>query len=201
MRETGGAIVPTASCGVELRGDGRGEPAYISSKAAIRGLTGSLGEYNIRVNAVSPGATETPMIGNYDNVARDTAIGRTPIGRIALPEDIADIARFLISEEARFMTGQIVTVTGGSAFRVTVTLKETVGIDIDLHPNRVRWPDGCEPRLQAILYTDRPCRAHQQSAAMTTPKECQGRRSGAQHLKISCLRGAARQAPGNLIHI
>ena len=56
------------------------------------------------------------MIGTYDNVARDTAIGRPPIGRLALPEGIADVARFLISEEARFMTGQIVTVTGGSAF-------------------------------------------------------------------------------------
>lgn len=123
MRETGGAIVLTASGGVELGGvggDGRGGPAYISSKAAIRGLTRSLarslGAYDIRVNAISPGATETPMIGTYDNAARDSAIGRTPLGRIALPEDIADVARFLISDDARFMTGQIVPVNGGSAF-------------------------------------------------------------------------------------
>ena len=116
MREKGGAIVPTASCGVELRGDGRGEPAYISSKAAIRGLIGSLGEYNIRVNAVSPRTTETPMIGTCYNAARDSAIGRTPLGRIALPENITNVARFLISEDARFMNGQIVPVNGGSAF-------------------------------------------------------------------------------------
>ena len=123
MREAGGAIVLAASGGAELGGvggDGCSGPTYIRSKVAIRGLarslSRSLGTYNIRVNAVSPRATETPMIGTYDNVARDTAIGRTPIGRIALPEDIADVARFLISEEARFMTGQIVTVTGGSAF-------------------------------------------------------------------------------------
>lgn len=123
MRESGGAIVLTASGGVELGGvggDGRGGPAYISSKAAIRGLTRSLarslGKFNIRVNAVSPGATETPMIGTYDNAARDGAINRTPLGRIALPEDISDVARFLISDESRFMTGQIVPVNGGSAF-------------------------------------------------------------------------------------
>lgn len=112
MRERGGSIVLTASAGVELGGigdDGRGGPAYISSKAAIRGLTRSLarslGKFNIRVNAVSPGATETPMIGADDNAARGGAIGRTPLGRIAHPEDISDVARFLISDESRFITG------------------------------------------------------------------------------------------------
>ena len=56
------------------------------------------------------------MIGTYENVPRDSAIGRTPLGRIALPKDIANVARFLISEDARFMTDQIVPVNGGSAF-------------------------------------------------------------------------------------
>ena len=56
------------------------------------------------------------MIGTCYNAARDSAIGRTPLGRIGLPENIFAVARFLISEDARFMTGQIVTVTGGSAF-------------------------------------------------------------------------------------
>ena len=123
MQDYGGSIVLTASGGVELGGvggDGRGGPAYISSKAAIRGLTRSLarslGKYGIRVNAVSPGATETPMIGTYDNTARDGAIPCTPLGRIALPEDIADVARFLIEDGSRFITGQIVPVNGGSAF-------------------------------------------------------------------------------------
>ncbi|MED6311681.1 MAG: SDR family oxidoreductase [Pseudomonadota bacterium] len=59
----------------------------------------------------SPGATETPMIGTYDNAVRDGAIAR-----IALPEDIADVARFLIEDGSRFITGQIVPVNGGSAF-------------------------------------------------------------------------------------
>ena len=56
------------------------------------------------------------MIGTYENVPRDSAIGRMPLGQIALPKDIANVARFLISEDARFMTGQIVPVNGGSAF-------------------------------------------------------------------------------------
>ena len=56
------------------------------------------------------------MIGTYDNAARDSAIGRTPLGRITLPEYIADVARFLISEDGRFITGQMFPVYGGSAF-------------------------------------------------------------------------------------
>ena len=56
------------------------------------------------------------MIGTYDNTARDGAIARTPLGRIALPEDIADVARFLIEDGSRFITGQIVPVNGRSAF-------------------------------------------------------------------------------------
>ena len=56
------------------------------------------------------------MIGTCYNAARDSAIGRTPLGRIGLPENIFAVARFLISEDARFMTGQIVPENGGSTF-------------------------------------------------------------------------------------
>ena len=56
------------------------------------------------------------MIGTYDNTARDGAIARTHLGRIAFPEDIADVARFLIEDGSRFITGQIVPVNGRSAF-------------------------------------------------------------------------------------
>ena len=58
------------------------------------------------------------MIGTYDDAARDGALKRTPFGRIALPEDISDMGRFLISDESRFITGQIIPVIGGSAFGV-----------------------------------------------------------------------------------
>ena len=56
------------------------------------------------------------MIGTYDNAARDGAIARTPLGRIDLLEDIAEIAQFLIEDGSRFITGQIVPANGGSAF-------------------------------------------------------------------------------------
>lgn len=96
MWETGGAIALTASGDVELGdvgGDGCRGLAYISSKAAIRGLTRSLSrsfdKYNTRVSAVSLGG----------------AVNRTLFGRIALLEDILDVAQFLIYVESRFITG------------------------------------------------------------------------------------------------
>ena len=93
-------------------------PAYIASKATIRSFTRSLarslGKFNNRANAVSPGATETPMIHSYDSAAKEGAINRIHLGRIALSDDISQVARFLTSEKARFITGQIIPVNGGS---------------------------------------------------------------------------------------
>ena len=68
------------------------------------------------VGAVQPRCHRDPDDRHLDNAARDGAIARTPLGRIALPEDIADVARFLIEDGSRFITGQIVPVNGGSAF-------------------------------------------------------------------------------------
>jgi 3-oxoacyl-[acyl-carrier protein] reductase len=119
----GGAIVLTSSGSVRASGvgggSGRGGPAYVTSKAAIyglnRSLARSLGPWNIRVNTVSPGATDTPMIAEYTNAAREGAAGRSMLGRIGTPEDIADVARFLISEKARYVTGDVISVSGGGS--------------------------------------------------------------------------------------
>jgi 3-oxoacyl-[acyl-carrier protein] reductase len=119
----GGAIVLTSSGSVQASGigggSGRGGPAYVTSKAAIyglnRSLARSLGPYNIRVNTVSPGATETPMIAEYTNAARDAAASRSMLGRIGTPEDVADVARFLISDKARFVTGDVISISGGGS--------------------------------------------------------------------------------------
>lgn len=119
----GGAIVLTSSGSVGASGvgggSGRGGPAYVTSKAAIYGLNRSLaralGPYNIRVNTVSPGATETPMIAEYTNASRDNAANRTMLGRIGQPEDIADVARFLISDQARYVTGEVISASGGGS--------------------------------------------------------------------------------------
>ncbi len=119
----GGAIVLTSSGSVRMSGvgggSGRGGPAYVSSKAGIyglnRALARSLGPYGIRVNTVSPGATETPMIAEYTEDSRANAAARTMLGRIGQPDDVADVARFLISDRARFVTGEVISASGGGS--------------------------------------------------------------------------------------
>ena len=121
MKEKGrGAIVLTSSGSVLASGigggSGRGGPAYVTSKAAIyglnRSLARSLGPYGIRVNTVSPGATETPMIAEYTNASRENAANKTMLGSIGEPDQIADVARFLISDQARYITGDVISASG-----------------------------------------------------------------------------------------
>ena len=119
----GGAIVLTSSGSIKVSGlgggSGRGGPAYVASKAAINGLNlalaRALGRHNIRVNTVSPGATDTPMIAEYTEASREAAAGRSFLGRIGQPDDVVDVARFLISDAARFVTGEIISVSGGGS--------------------------------------------------------------------------------------
>jgi 3-oxoacyl-[acyl-carrier protein] reductase len=119
-----GAIVMTASTTVIAAGvggaAGSGGPAYIASKAAITGLVRTmaraLGPSNVRVNAVAPGVTETAMIRNYSSENRARVVASTPMGHIGTPEEIADVACFLISHGARYMTGEVVIVNGGANF-------------------------------------------------------------------------------------
>jgi len=118
-----GAIVLTSSGSVMASGvgggTGRGGPAYVTSKAAIyglnRSLARSLGPYGIRVNTVSPGATETPMIAEYTNAARESAANKTMLGTIGEAEQVADVARFLISDLARYVTGDVISASGGGS--------------------------------------------------------------------------------------
>jgi NAD(P)-dependent dehydrogenase (short-subunit alcohol dehydrogenase family) len=99
---------------------GSGGPAYVASKAAIIGLVRSLarafGPGGIRINAVAPGVTETPMIGNYSAENRAAQIARVPLGRLAEPDDIAAVGCFLVSDDARYMNGETVIVNGGANF-------------------------------------------------------------------------------------
>jgi len=119
----GGAMVLTGSGSINvsgLGGHGRGGPAYVTSKAAIIGLTRSLarsfGPLGIRVNAVSPGATDTAMTASYSDDAKAKVAERTLIGRMGTPEEIARVAIFLASDAAAYMTGEIVNVNGGGSF-------------------------------------------------------------------------------------
>jgi NAD(P)-dependent dehydrogenase (short-subunit alcohol dehydrogenase family) len=94
-------------------------PAYSSSKAGLLGLTRAtaalLGADGIRVNAVCPGAVETPLLAPLLELpgARENLVAHTPLGRLAQPEDIASVVRFLLSDEAAYVTGTAVTVDGG----------------------------------------------------------------------------------------
>ena len=114
----GSVLIRSIASGVG--GHGRGGAAYTASKGAIialtRALARSLGPDGIRVNAVSPGPTDTPMIADYDNKARAGAASRAVLGRIGTAQEIAVIGRFLISDDANHITGEIVNVNGGSTF-------------------------------------------------------------------------------------
>ena len=89
-----------------------------ASKAALQamvlGLSKEVGARGITANAVIPGATDTS--GFHDAVpdeALPTLVGMTPLGRLGKPEDIADVIAFLCSDDARWITGQVLPVTGG----------------------------------------------------------------------------------------
>lgn len=118
----GGAIVNIASCW-GLR-PGPNHAVYCMTKAAIASLTQCMGmdhaHQGIRINAVAPNEVNTPMLRTgfvkrgFDPDTAVAELGKTvPIGRIAEPEDIADVALFLASDAARYLCGTIVEVNGG----------------------------------------------------------------------------------------
>lgn len=113
----GSAIVGIASIEA-LVGNGM-IPAYCASKAGVLGLTRALAHRlaidNIRINAVCPGAIDTPMLAPV--LAFPEALGRLteriPLGRVADPMEVARVIRFLLSDEASYMTGSHVVVDAG----------------------------------------------------------------------------------------
>ena len=90
---------------------------YCASKAAVQALTRSLamelGPYGINVNAVAPGTTNTPMHEGLWEMATIYFQNSVPLGRLAEPEDIADVVVFLVTDAARYITGQTIHVNGG----------------------------------------------------------------------------------------
>lgn len=117
MRDNGGGSIINTSSMVGSYG-GKMQTAYSSSKFGINGLTKScakeLGQYNIRVNAVAPGAVATDMAKEFtSDKMRQFLAMMTPLGRMAEPDELAGAYVYLASDEATFTTGTIVNVDGG----------------------------------------------------------------------------------------
>jgi 3-oxoacyl-[acyl-carrier protein] reductase len=115
MRNKWGRIISLSS--VVAESGNAGQVAYAASKAALLGMTRTLArEYasrGITVNAVAPGFIETDMTADLPDTARQSIVDQTPIGRIGRPEEVAAAVVFLASEEASYITGQVVRVNGG----------------------------------------------------------------------------------------
>lgn len=95
-----------------------GMTVYTAAKGALDAMTRvwakELGSKGITVNAVAPGPVDTDaMRENADDQARAFFLQRTPLGRIGMPDDIADVVAFLASQDARWVTGHVLAATGG----------------------------------------------------------------------------------------
>ncbi len=117
VRSGGGSVINTSSP-VAVRPE-KGYDAYTAAKGGVLSLTQALAQYHaregVRVNVLMPGAIETAMTRATleDPRYREHAIRTTPIGRIGQPEDVANAALFLASDESSFVTGSVQWVDGG----------------------------------------------------------------------------------------
>jgi 3-oxoacyl-[acyl-carrier protein] reductase len=119
LLKDGGRIVNISSVAGRI-GVAGGRSLYGATKAAIDSLTRSwsleLAPRKILVNSVAPGYVTSDMTADYFSDPRiwENVLRRHPLGRIATPEDIADVVAFLCSDDSRFVTGQSINVSGGS---------------------------------------------------------------------------------------
>ena len=115
MKKRAGAIVNVSSV-VGVHGNW-GQTNYAASKAGIIGFTKSLarelGSRNVRANVVAPGYVKTQLTDVLPEEATAAMLRNTPLGRLGEPEDVAGAVRFLCSDEASFITGEVVLVDGG----------------------------------------------------------------------------------------
>lgn len=117
LKTGGGSIVNTASLGGVV-----GMPTlgpYSATKHGIIGLTKTIaGEYgrdNIRINAIAPGTNETPMVKAFPEEAIKQMAEAVPMGRLGQPHEVGNVVRFLLSDEASYIHGAVISIDGGSA--------------------------------------------------------------------------------------
>ena len=117
LKTGGGSIVNTASLGGIV-----GMPTlgpYSATKHGIVGLTKTIaGEYgrdNIRINAIAPGTNETPMVKAFPPEAIKAMGEAVPMGRLGQPHEVGNVVAFLLSDEASYIHGAVISIDGGSA--------------------------------------------------------------------------------------
>ncbi len=115
IRQRGGVVLNASSI-VGLDGN-FGQTNYVATKSAVIGMTKvwarELGRSGIRVNAVAPGFTATEMIASMPENILDGMKSRVPLGRLGEPRDIANAYLFLASDEASYISGEVIRVDGG----------------------------------------------------------------------------------------
>ncbi|HEY4363424.1 MAG TPA: 3-oxoacyl-[acyl-carrier-protein] reductase [Bryobacteraceae bacterium] len=115
MKERWGRIINISSVVAEAGNPGQAN--YVASKAGLIGLTKSLAQEmasrNITVNAVAPGFIDTDMTAGLSQELKDNMLGHIPLKRFGKAEDVAAAVRFLASDDANYITGQVLNVNGG----------------------------------------------------------------------------------------
>ncbi len=115
IRARAGRIVNIASV-VGIRGNA-GQAAYVASKAGLIGLTKTvareLASRGITCNAVAPGFIETDMTGALPESVKEKMLSEIPLGRFGKAGEVAELVRFLVSEESGYLTGQVIRIDGG----------------------------------------------------------------------------------------
>lgn len=129
MSEAGGGAIVTFSSSTGAHDAAPGTAAYVASKGGVAMLTKCIAldhaKSGIRANAIAPGPTATPMLQSVMTPEELQGFGRAmPIGRLARPEEIAEAAVFLASDEASYVTGAVFAIDGGQTAKVGMTLED-----------------------------------------------------------------------------